>query len=227
MSAKQLLDNIVWHTLIGPHAKYASGTHDLRRYAKGFSPIIGFADPKVPNFAALAPFCQPGEHFYTDGWSGTVPHNWKLNSESTMFKMVWEAAMPTDEPLDAIPLGPEHATRALELTLLTRPGPFGLRTIELGDYFGCFQDNRLIAMAGKRMHAGTLREISGVCTHPDFQGRGFARKLMNKLIRRQMQRGETPFLQVMRDNTSAHRLYERMGFRNYLESPVRVISTKE
>jgi GNAT superfamily N-acetyltransferase len=227
MSAKQLLDNIVWHTLIGPHAKYASGTNDVRRYAKGFSPIIGFADPKVPNFAALVPFCEPGEHFYTDGWSGAVPHNWKLNSESTMFKMVWEAAMPADEPLDAIPLGPEHATRALELALLTRPGPFGLRTIELGDYFGCVEGNRLIAMAGERMHAGTLREISGVCTHPDFQGRGFARKLMNKLIRRQMQRGETPFLHVMRDNTSARRLYERMGFRNYLESPVRVISPRD
>jgi GNAT superfamily N-acetyltransferase len=227
MSAKQLLDNIVWHTLIGPHAKYASGTNDVRRYAKGFSPIVGFADPKVPNFAALAPFCQPGEHFYTDGWSGAVPHNWKLNSESTMFKMVWEAAMPADEPLDAIPLGPEHATRALELALLTRPGPFGLRTIELGDYFGCFQGDRLIAMAGERMHAGMLRETSGVCTHPDFQGRGLARKLMNKLIRRQMQRDETTFLHVMRDNTSARQLYERMGFRNYLESPVRVISTKE
>jgi ribosomal protein S18 acetylase RimI-like enzyme len=144
-----------------------------------------------------------------------------------MFKMVWEAAMPADEPLDAIPLGPEHATRALELALLTRPGPFGLRTIELGDYFGCFQGDRLIAMAGERMHAGMLREISGVCTHPDFQGRGLARKLMNKLIRRQMQRGETPFLHVMRDNTSARRLYERMGFRNYLESPVRVISPRD
>jgi GNAT superfamily N-acetyltransferase len=227
MSAKQLLDNIVWHTLIGPHAKYASGTNDVRRYAKGFSPIIGFADPKVPNFAALVPFCEPGEHFYTDGWSGAVPHNWKLNSESTMFKMVWEAAMPADEPLDAIPLGPEHATRALELALLTRPGPFGLRTIELGDYFGCFQGDRLIAMAGERMHAGMLREISGVCTHPNFQGRGLARKLMNKLIRRQMQRGETPFLHVMRDNTSARRLYERMGIRNYLESLVRVISPRD
>jgi predicted GNAT family acetyltransferase len=42
-----------------------------------------------------------------------------------------------------------------------------------------------------------------------------------------MQRGETPFLHVMRDNTSARRLYERMGFRNYLESPVRVISPRD
>jgi ribosomal protein S18 acetylase RimI-like enzyme len=55
-------------------------------------------------------------------------------------------------------------------------------------------------------------------------GRGFARRLMIKLIRRQMQRHETPFLHVMRDNDRAHRLYERMGFRDYRECVVRVVS---
>ena len=79
-------------------------------------------------------------------------------------------------------------------------------------------------MAGERMYAGTLREISGVCTHPEFQGRGLARRLMVKLIRRQMQRNETPFLHVMRDNSNAHRLYERMGFRMHREPVIRVIS---
>jgi predicted GNAT family acetyltransferase len=79
-------------------------------------------------------------------------------------------------------------------------------------------------MAGERMHAGTLREISGVCTHPDFQGRGLALQLMLLLIRRQMQRGETPFLHVMRDNVNARRLYRRMGFSDYREVVVRVVS---
>ena len=91
-------------------------------------------------------------------------------------------------------------------------------------FAGRIEGERLVAMAGERMHAGTLREISGVCTHPDFQGRGFARRLVAKLILRQMRRKETPFLHVMRDNSSAHRLYQRMGFRDYRESVVRVIS---
>ena len=222
---KHLLDNIVWHTLAGPHAKYAAGTRGARRYAAGFSPIIGFADAERPDFNALAPYCQPGEHFYCDGWSGAVPAGWRIDAESTMFKMVWEAAMPAaDEAPEAVRLGLEHASQALELATLTHPGPFGLRTIELGEYFGCFEDQRLVAMAGERMQAGTLREISGVCTHPDFQGRGLARRLTIKLIRRQLQRGELPFLHVMRDNTGARRLYERMGFRNYRESAVRVVA---
>lgn len=222
---KQLLDNIFWHTLAGSHAKYANGTHDARRYAPGFSPIVGFADLEHPNFAALAPFCEVGEHFYCDGWAGSAPAGWRVDMESTMFRMVWDAPMPaTDAAPDAVALGPEHASQALELATLTRPGPFGPRTIELGEYFGFFDGPRLVAMAGERMCAAGLREISGVCTHPDFQGRGFARRLVAKLVRRQMQRNETPFLHVMRDNGATHRRYQRMGFHDYQESVVRVVS---
>ena len=222
---KQLLDNIVWHTLSGPHASYSAGASEARRYASGFSPIVGFANPKDPNVGALTPFCEPGEHFYSDGWSGPCPAGWQIDTESTMLKMIWEAELPaSDEALDAVQLGREHAAQALDLATLTRPGPFGPRTIELGDYFGYFKGGRLIAMAGERMCAGVFHEISGVCTHADFQGRGLARRLMLKLIRRQMQRGKIPFLHVMSDNIHARRLYERMGFRVYKESVVRVIS---
>jgi GNAT superfamily N-acetyltransferase len=220
-----LLDNIFWNTLSGQHAHLSSGTDRARRYASGFSPIVGFPDPLQPDFAALAPFCEPGERFYCDAWSGPAPEGWRIEAESTMYRMVWDGVLPArDEAPDAIPLGPQHAAQALELALLTRPGPFGLRTIELGDYFGYFDDARLVAMAGERMAAPGLREISGVCTHPDHQGRGYARRLMLKLIRRQLLRGETPFLHVMRANEAAHGLYLRMGFRDYLETVVRVVS---
>jgi GNAT superfamily N-acetyltransferase len=221
----QLLDNITWHTLTGPHAGFAAGAGDARRYAQGFSPIIGFANPAQPDFAALARFCAADEHFYCEGWTGAAPAGWRIEAETTMFKMVWEGRMPAiDEAPQAVPLRSEHADQALALATLTRPGPFGPRTIELGEYFGCFDGPRLIAMAGERMCAGTLREISGVCTHPDHQGRGLARQLMLKLILRQMQRNETPFLHVMRENAGARRLYERMGFRTYRETTVRVIA---
>lgn len=220
-----LLDNIVWNALAGSQAKFAQGTGEARRYARGFSPIVGFAQPHAPDFAALAPFCETGEHFYCDLWSGRAPAGWQVDAESTMFKMVWDAPMPeADEAPDAIALDARHADEALALATLTRPGPFGPRTIELGEYFGRFEDGRLVAMAGERMQAGTLREISGVCTRPDQQGRGHARRLMRKLIRRQMLRGETPFLHVMRDNASARALYARMGFRDYRETVVRVVS---
>jgi ribosomal protein S18 acetylase RimI-like enzyme len=223
----ELLDNITWHALSGAQARFAAGAGAVRRYAPGFSPILGFADQSRPDFAALAPICLPDEHFYCEGWSGAAPSGWQIEAESTMFKMVYQGAMPDSDPApDARPLGPEHAAPAMELATLTRPGPFGLRTLELGEYFGYFEGPRLIAMAGERMQAQSLREISGVCTHPQYQGGGLARRLMNKLIRRELLRGETPFLHVMRDNSTARALYERMGFGNYREIVVRVISRR-
>lgn len=225
MERYPLLDHIFWHTLTGPHAQYASGAGGARRYARGFSPILAFADARQPDFAALAPFCEAGEHFYCDSWTGPAPDGWQIEAESTMFRMVWNAALPTaDAAPDAVRLGPDHAAQALELATLCRPGPFGPRTIELGDYFGYFDGAQLVAMAGERMHVDGLREISGVCTHPNYQGRGYARKLMQKLVHRQMGRGEIPFLHVMRANDAAHQLYLRMGFHDYLASVVRVVS---
>lgn len=220
-----LLDNIAWHTLCGHHARYSAGTAGARRYARGFSPIIGLPDAEKPDFRTLSPFCAPGEHFYFDGWTGKAPAGWSVDAESTVIRMVWAGDAPTtDEAPDATPLRREHAAQALELTALTRPGPFGPRTLELGAYFGYFDGDRLVAMAGERMFAGSLREVSGVCTHPDFQRQGLARKLMRKLVGQQLRRGETPFLHVMRENLGARSLYQRMGFRTYREAVVRVVS---
>lgn len=225
MERNRLLDDIFWQTLTGPHARFASGAGGARRYAAGFSPILAFDDYERPDFGALAPFCAPGERFYCDSWNGAAPAGWRIEAEATMFRMVWNAALPTsDAAPDAIALRPEHAAQAVALATLCKPGPFGPRTIELGEYFGYFDGERLIAMAGERMQAPGLREISGVCTHPDYQGRGLARKLMAKLVHRQMARGEVPFLHVMSANQAAHQLYLRMGFEDYLETVVRVVA---
>ncbi len=98
----------------------------------------------------------------------------------------------------------------------------------MGEYFGYFEDSRLIAMAGERMAAGALHEVSGsICTHPQYRGRGLARRpITSKLVHRQMRRGETPFLHVMSANTGARALYESMGFRTERETVVRVISRR-
>jgi ribosomal protein S18 acetylase RimI-like enzyme len=222
---KSQLDNVMWNCLSGPQARFATGSGAVRRYAPGFSPIIGCQDPAHPDFRELEKHAAPGESFYVDVWSGPAPTGWQIDKEARMFKMVWEAPMPPDDAApDAIPLRPEHAAHAVELATLTHPGPFGIRTPELGEYFGYFEGDRLIAMAGERMEVGALREVSGVCTHPDFQGRGLARKLTLKLVHREMRRGLTPYLHVMAPNTGARGLYEKLGFRNYIETTVRVIT---
>lgn len=223
-TALKLLDNIVWHALTGSQADRSAGGATARRYAAGYSPIVSFADLGRPDFAALRPHCEPGEHFYCGGWSGPVPAGWTLEADATMLQMVWDAPPPADPPLDTRPLGAAQVEAMLGLVALTRPGPFGPRTVELGDYLGVFDDAGLVAMAGERMHAAPLREVSGVCTHPRAQGRGLARALVERLVRRMLGRGEIPFLHVMTANTGAIRLYEKMGFRRHQEPVVRVVA---
>jgi ribosomal protein S18 acetylase RimI-like enzyme len=220
-----LLDNIMWHCLSGPHAGFAVGEGAIRRYAPGFSAIVGCEDPDQPDFATLENFCEPGDSFYFDIWSGATPAGWQLDKEARMFKMIWNAPAPEADPApDAIPLRAEHASQALELARLTNPGPFGIRTPELGEYFGYFDGGRLIAMAGERMCAGDLHEVSGICTHPDYLGRGIAKKLTIKLVLRQLQRGKRPFLHVLSHNSPARALYAKLGFRDYRETVVRVLT---
>jgi GNAT superfamily N-acetyltransferase len=220
-----LLDNVLWHALSGPQARFSAGGPTARRYARGLSPMLGFANAVQPDFDALREHADIGEHFYCSEWRGPVPAGWTLDAEAMVLQMLWHGEAPTDDPApDALPLGPEHAQSALELAELTRPGPFGPRTLELGDYFGVLAGGRLIAMAGERMHAGALREISGVCTRPEHVGQGLARRLMLKLVRRQLARGERPFLHVMRANEGARALYQRMGFVEHREVVVRVVT---
>jgi ribosomal protein S18 acetylase RimI-like enzyme len=221
----EVLENIVWHTLIGPQAHFAEGSGSVRRYARGFSPVVAFEDQSNPKFELLSQFCSVGESFYCEGWTGTPPDNWNIDVDSLMVKMIYQGSRPPDVELDdMVSLRPDHAERAVELAKLTNPGPFGLRTMELGEYFAYFDRDKLISMTGERFQAGHYREVSGVCTHPDYQGRGLARNLMNEVLRRQLDRGQVPFLHVMSANEIARSLYLKMGFSVYHERTVRIVT---
>jgi predicted GNAT family acetyltransferase len=139
--------------------------------------------------------------------------------------MAWDGrAAPADDASGAVPLTHAHVPQMCALAELTRPGPFDVRTIDFGEYFGVFDGDRLVAMAGERMRDARLREVSGICTHPDAQGRGLARRLTALVVRRELARGETPFLHVVATNARAIALYERMGFVTARDVPIRAVS---
>jgi ribosomal protein S18 acetylase RimI-like enzyme len=218
--------NIIWRCMAGSQRHLTAGGEQARRYLKGFSPIIAFADPVRPDFTAIEAACEPGERFYCSEWSGAVPDGWAIERDARMLVMVWtgEGVPSADPTLEAVPLRGEHVPQMCALTELTRPGPFDTRTIEFGEYFGVFEGERLVAMAGERMLDRHLREVSGICTHPDAQGRGLARRLTALVVRRELGRGETPFLHVVSTNARAIAMYERLGFTTAREVPVRVIA---
>lgn len=55
--------------------------------------------------------------------------------------------------------------------------------------------------------------MSAICTHPDYAGRGYARRLTAMLTNDTLQQGRTPYLHVSHENTRAKRMYEQMGYR--------------
>jgi predicted GNAT family acetyltransferase len=120
-------------------------------------------------------------------------------------------------------MGQQDVAEMVALAELTKPGPFGPRTRELGTYLGIRQDGRLAAMAGERLQFAGHTEVSAVCTHPDFLGRGYAAALMSALVERIIARNETAFLHVRSANPRAIELYKRLGFRERLVFQLAVV----
>lgn len=98
------------------------------------------------------------------------------------------------------------------LTDVAFPGFFRRRTCEMGRYYGIRDSRQLVAMCGERMNVGRYREISGLCTHPEARGQGYATLLMARLLQDHQEADERSYLHVASENTNAIALYERMGF---------------
>ncbi|MBU0867546.1 MAG: GNAT family N-acetyltransferase, partial [Alphaproteobacteria bacterium] len=66
-------------------------------------------------------------------------------------------------------------------------------------------------------------EVSGVCTHPDFRGRGLAGALMRVVMQAMLDRGETPFLHAYAAHDRTIALYETLGFAVRTQLPMTVL----
>ncbi len=163
---------------------------------------------------ALATLAEPDEVLFTgEATLSPLPACWSLEAEKPMSQMI--LARPAETPVSALEpvvLTLADAAEMSELAELTHPGPFGPELVRLGLYVGVRDQGRLIAMAGQRRRMPGYVEISAVCTHPDWQGRGLARALMNRVAHEIQRHGDTPWLNVLEENTRAVALYTRMGY---------------
>ena len=207
------MDNPIWHSLATEQSSFAIGTQHAVRYHADIAPFIAIEHDGVQARDAALSLAQRGEAFY---FVGTAPRDltgWDVLSESRILQMMWDGTTPLPRDRTGIDeLSAADGPAMVELTALAFPGFFRQRTYELGRYCGIHADRRLVSMAGERMCATGFQEISGVCTHPAFVGRGYSAKLNACMIDSIHARGVQPFLHVSSNNARAQALYRRLGF---------------
>jgi ribosomal protein S18 acetylase RimI-like enzyme len=212
----RVLDNPIWHALTTTDLGKNIGAGD-----------IAFLDPDMAPFIGMPNWDQKSQELLLE--KGPADRNWfLLIGEEVDFMEEWEIlfSIPLcqficrkhpDPPaggkaFDIVPLDASHIGEMITLTELTRPGPFRRRTIEFGNYQGIFDQGKLVAMGGERLHIGGLTEISAICTHPDHLGKGHGARITHALTRSVLEKGQTPFLHARNDNIRAMDVYKRVGF---------------
>jgi predicted GNAT family acetyltransferase len=214
------LDRPIWSALISAHQTFAEATALARRYPATVAPFAAVSDHSDAAWSDLADLAKDDvvailSQTPLDGVSGFDIRSTALVRQMMAASAVQEADDDTDDDADDVgveTLAIGDVPAMLELTALTKPGPFLPRTHELGRYIGIRDGNRLAAMAGERMRLDGFTEISAVCVHPDYRGKGYAHALVKILMKAIANRGETSFLHVFDDNHGAIALYERLGF---------------
>jgi predicted GNAT family acetyltransferase len=208
------LDRPIWAALTTRQAHLGHGDTLARRYHPDAAPFAALASETSAAYQALHQLLMPQEQVVLLSFEPMVPVDaLQMTHVGVIHQMIatHHEAGSTDER-EVIRLGHADAKDMLALVQKTKPGPFGKRTCEMGNYIGIRERGHLIAMAGERMCVDGYVEISAVCVDADYRGNGLAGRLVKVLRREIEQRGETPFLHVFSDNVSAIELYKRLGF---------------
>jgi len=208
------LDNPVWQALTGPHAGLATQHGLIRRYPPEIAPFAGMAEPSTAAVAGL-PATIPAEGIVAIVGVAPIPipQGTEPALAAEVLQMAATAFVPYPRQVDFVPLTAADVPAMLALVELTHPGPFGPRTIEMGRYIGVKSDGALVAMAGERMRLDGFTEVSAVCVHPDYRGKGYAKALVSAIATGIVAAGSVPFLHVYPDNQPAIATYEALGFR--------------
>jgi ribosomal protein S18 acetylase RimI-like enzyme len=218
--AGHVLDRPVWHSLVGAHAHLARRHGIAAAYDPAVSPFAGTAEDGDAAWADLR-ILLGRQSALLPGSPFPLPLDVRVPFRAPVRQMVAADWTPEPDP-EAIELGPADAVEMHDLATRTKPGPFELRTHELGRYVGYRVDGKLVAMAGERFHPPGYTEVSAVCTDPDFRGRGYAERAMRTIGAGIVARGEIPFLHVATDNPAIS-IYERLGFVTRLEYEVAMV----
>lgn len=209
-----ILQNPVWQALSTRDSQFNIGTDRIKYFPETVSPFLAMDDWTEEGQTNLLHHCDGTRKWWVmkEG-NETLLDAFKIVFTIPLYQMVCNSFNDlTNNDLHHRSLSKSDIPQMLDLTSRTKPGPFLDRTIEFGNYIGIFEDDKLVSMAGERLHVNGYSEISAVCTDPSYLGKGYAAHLMSVAANKIIAEGNTPFLHVRHDNTGAIKLYEKMGF---------------
>lgn len=224
-----MLDRPAWAALSTRHLHLSVGGTLARRYAADINLFASACDDTAAALTALTELVQPGERIFILQVPdivvppGLIPVKAAKGVQMVATASIRAAATGKD---DIVQLKDADAPEMLALATLTEPGPFLARTYTMGSFLGIRIGGRLAAMAGERFRFPGYTEVSAVCTHPDYRGRGLARRLSAAVAARIESRGERPFLHAWTTNQPALSLYESLGFEARAEVNVSVLERR-
>jgi predicted GNAT family acetyltransferase len=213
MTQPHPLDRPAWTALQTTQRQLARGEGAALRYDPDYAIFAATADHEPASLAALGALIGATGPAIVLQRDALPPVPGTTVAKHRMGVQMVGETLAAESDMDFLDLGDADATEMLALATLTEPGPFFARTHRLGGFIGIRDSGRLVAMAGERLKPEGFTEVSGVCTHPDWRGRGYAGGLMRVVAARIFARGETPFLHAYADNRGAIALYESLGFR--------------
>jgi predicted GNAT family acetyltransferase len=209
-----VLDNPIWHALSTRQAVLNKGSERVKFFDESVSPFVTMDAWNEAGLKEMQDILPVDRSFYVlIPRQVDIPEAFAQVYTTPIYQMVCQGFQPQFLTEQAVlEMGNADVEEMITLTALTRPGPFSTNTMSFGRYIGIREGARLAAMAGERMKIPGYTEVSAVCTHPDFLGKGYASHLMSILCAEIIAHGETPFLHVRADNPRAIRAYERLGF---------------
>ena len=207
------LDNPAWYALTEKHQQFAIGSNEIKKYKRHVAPWVGYISDNENILQQIDLFIEPEEGVYIFDKMPALPHNYILETELICLKMLCTAPVNTQKTNTSI--HKEEDAAAIETLInMVQPGYYNPGTCLMGEYYGIRENGLLVALAGERMRMNGLTEISGVVTHPNYTGRGYAQQLVAHVTNKNLAAGIIAFLHVDAANTRAIKIYEHLGYIN-------------
>jgi GNAT superfamily N-acetyltransferase len=208
------LDNVIWKALTTVDARFAESRGSARRFPHEVTALGAFSGSAEAGFASLAELLPAkGVVALFLAEPAEAPAELEVVRAIPLLQMLHDDRRLDPAAQNYVELAEPDVPEMMALAELTKPGPFGKRTRELGTYLGIRRQAGLVAMAGERLRLPGYTEVSAVCTHPEHTGNGYAAALIRVLVGRIQDRGESAMLHTAADNERAIALYERLGFK--------------